>query len=253
MKIVLFLIFTTFFVIPADAKENAEQLFAAVSKHCSTTKPCACFGSNLHGLSMTFGNGQTALEIFPDYTFQVSHGTVKSQKEVEKDFETFFQQFNISALQPYCVKFSAPGPGINGFIQSLRYYFLEELFQQQLIVNGGFCNPFQKCVCEFDMGGIEMEPDFKNKFAIDVSGEQFYIYTSGSAAGPIQGENFTRIEVNNLGAILHKSKEIQDSFIEQALAKLEQYRPVCRDFAPVIDGGRKRLHRLILNLEQESH
>lgn len=248
-SVLLFYILNLTFVFSAGAKDSPEAMLKAVAQHCQASSGCACFASRIEEFHLTFGNGEI-LKISPELKTDFVQGKFKSLSEAKNDFDKFMDFYQITALKPYCRNYSIPGPGISGFLQSLEYHYLDELFYGQLQNNGGFCNEFQKCSCEFSMGGLEMSPDFLNNFVIEVSGEQANVYTGGSSAGPIRGDNFEPVYVTDLKSILHQPKARQNDFVEKSLVPLGQFRKVCQDFEVVLSQGRSSLESLIQELEQ---
>lgn len=242
-------VFFALFLCPTLNADTPEQLMTKVSKHCQAAdKACVCYASTIEGLHMTFGNGQI-LKVFPTVNLSLVKGQVKSISEADNLFGSFTTEYQIEALKPYCRNYSVPGPGLNGFLQSLKYSFLDHLHYRQLENNGGFCNEYQKCTCEFSIGGNEMSPDFLNSFEIGVSGTQDYIYTGGSAGGPIQGGNFKDLFVRDLKAILNQTSVTQEKFVDGYVQQLEQYRSVCTEFDSVRIEAKRTLINLIKEIE----
>ncbi len=232
------------------ANQTPGQMISAVTEHCSQTQGCACYASNIDGFHLTFGNGGI-LKISPEIDLVLTKGTFKTFNQAKADLNQFMSIYRINELQPFCANFSKSGPGISGFLQSIEYSYLDNLFFRQLDNNGGFCNPYQKCTCEFSMGGNELSPDFLKSFSIEVSGGQEFVYTGGSSAGSIRGDQYQEILVNNLGSVLRKSASEKSDFIVQAMEPLGQYRNVCKDFDKVLSEGRDSMLSLIQELEAD--
>jgi|GEM_PF-5623650 len=240
--------------LQSAAVQNASELRAIVETHCKEKK-CACYSNNIDGLNLTFGNGsnqpnKALLKIQPQHQFSYRQNEMLPLAEAEASVEIFNQKFNLSEIsQNFCINNSSSEKGYYEFLTNVRSTLLDRMFFEQLQNNGGFCNPHQKCECEFAMGGNEMAPDFSENFEIGVTGGQEFIYTGGSSAGQIRSPDNKAIFVKSFGKLVGKSSQEKEDFIQSQLLRLEVFQPLCRDFEGVRTQGKNSLLSLIQELE----